>query len=159
MEQIEINRLFEYRDGYLFWRVKPRNQKLNGNKAGRPGAKGYIQIGVAGKNHYAHRLIFALHNGYTPKCVDHINGIVDDNRIENLRDATLSQNLYNAKTPKNNKSGIKGVHWSVAAKKWQVQISVNKKAAYFGCYEDLELAELVAIEARTKYHGVYAKHI
>ena len=158
MQQDKIKELFAYKDGSLYWRVKPRNQKQVGNKAGRANARGYIQIGFAGKNYYAHRLIFTMMNGYVPKCVDHINGNTLDNRIENLRNATLTQNQYNSKTPVNNTSGVKGVYWSKVAGKWQVQISVNKDTKYFGCYENLELAELVATEARSKYHGTYAKH-
>jgi len=43
--------------------------------------------------------------------------------------------------------------------KWFVYVDVNKKRNNIGYFEDIELAELVAIEAREKYHGAYANHI
>lgn len=43
-------------------------------------------------------------------------------------------------------------------KKWNVTLAANNKSMYFGSFDDLELAELVAIEARDKYHGKFACH-
>ena len=34
----------------------------------------------------------------------------------------------------------------------------NKDKKYFGSFTDLELADLVAQEARSKYHGNFANH-
>ena len=51
-----------------------------------------------------------------------------------------------------NKSGSKNVHWNKQRNKWTVMIRVDKKQKYIGLFEDLELAELVATEARDKYH-------
>jgi hypothetical protein len=60
--------------------------------------------------------------------------------------------------PTNNTSGIKGVCWHKSTNRWYVQLQVNKKMKYLGIYEDIELAELVAIEARAKYHGEFARN-
>ena len=81
----------------------------------------------------------------------------NDNSIENLRPAN-SKNQQNAKIRKDNKSGIKGVYWFAELKKWKVDIGVNGKRKYIGVFNDLELAELVAQEARDKYHGKFARH-
>jgi len=68
-----------------------------------------------------HRICYALAIGEWPKGeIDHINGIHDDNRICNLRDATRSENQNNPnnKLRKDNKSKYRGVYWSKQYKKW-----------------------------------------
>ena len=149
-----LHQVFEYKDGNLYWKVK--RQKISiGNKAGWTDPKNpYIRITVNRKQYSAHRLIFLMFHGYLPKYIDHINLIKNDNRIENLRESTCSENGYNTK-PKN---PIKNVGWYKKIGKWQVQLKINGKCKHFGYFEDLELAELVAHEARDKYHGKFARH-
>ena len=54
---------------------------------------GYRYVEINGISYYSHRLIWFMHYGTWPKGqIDHINGIKDDNRIENLREATASEN-------------------------------------------------------------------
>lgn len=98
-----------------------------------------------------------MFHGYLPKSVDHIDGDRTNNRIENLRSVTHAQNSLNRKTPTNNKSGFKNVYWDKMFKKWVVNLNVNKKKIIIGKFDDLELAGLVAEEARDKYHGEYAR--
>ena len=57
-----------------------------------------------------------------------------------------------------NTSGVKGVSWRRKSKKWTVRVTVDGEYKSFGSYDDLELAELVAIEARNKYHKEFANH-
>ncbi len=80
-----------------------------------------------------------------------------DNRIENLRLATASQNMMNRKKFKNNRSGVTGVSWHKKSERWFVYIDANKKRKNIGYFDDFELAELVAIEARDLYHGKFAR--
>jgi hypothetical protein len=153
LSQDYLNYLFDYKDGQLYW----KNHKYNayiGKKAGTLNQKGYWQIKFGKKIHKAHRLIFMMHYGYLPKIIDHIDCNPLNNCIKNLREATKRQNLYNRLANKTSKSGIKNVSWCKKDKRWIVQ--VNKK--YIGQYKNLELAELVAQEARDKYHGEYARH-
>jgi hypothetical protein len=144
---------FEYKDGKIVRKVTFKKSKA-GDVIGTYDAKGYLKVGHLGKSWAAHRVAYLLNHGYCPDFVDHINGIKDDNRIENLREANISTNHYNCKKYTTNKSGIKNVYWHSSNKRWAVRI--NKK--HIGCFEDLELAELVAFEARNKYHGEYANH-
>ena len=48
--------------------------------------KGYIKLWYRGKKEYFHKLVWEAWNGPVPKgyCIHHLNGIVDDNRIQNL---------------------------------------------------------------------------
>jgi hypothetical protein len=64
----------------------------------------------------------------------------------------------NSKLYCTNKSGIKNVCWNKKEKKWVVKLQVNKNRIHFGMFEDIELAELVATEARDKYHKTFARH-
>ena len=96
-----------------------------------------------------------LHHGYMPPEIDHINGDRADNRIGNLRAVTRSQNQYN-KRPQRNASGYRGVSWHKKSGKWCVRIGINDKVKSMGYYDDIELADLVAQEARSKFYGQYA---
>ena len=149
--------LFEYIDGDLYWRVN-RGPSKAGDKAGSKNNTGYLHVSIDSKLYKNHRIIWLMHNGSSPKFVDHIDGDPLNNKIENLRGATQSQNMMNLKTPRTNTSGIKGVSWYKPRRKWRVSVTVNGKQKSFGCFDDIELAELVAIEARNKYHGEFARH-
>jgi hypothetical protein len=97
-----------------------------------------------------------MHHGWFPDEVDHVDGVRDNDRVENLRAATASENQCNKRRLRNNTSGFKNIRFK--AKKWNVELKLNNKNYYFGRYDDLELAELVAMEARNKYHGAFANH-
>lgn len=152
LDQTTLRRVLEDRGGVLYWRK-------TGKRAGTPHHTGYTQIAFEGKLYNAHRLMFLLYNGWLPKVLDHIDGDRSNNKIENLRPATWSQNLQNMKLRPTNKSGCKNVSWSNAKRKWVVQLSINGRQTNLGRFDDLELADLVATEARDKYHGAFARHL
>ena len=77
---------------------------------------------------------------------------------ENCRWATASEQCQNRSAMKSNSSGYKNVHWIESYRRWRVAISLNRKRFYFGHYQDLELAGLVAAEARDTLHGPFANH-
>jgi hypothetical protein len=156
--QDKVKELFEYRDGSLFWKVKLNQRILIGLKAGAFDKDGYVCIKINKKAYKEHRLIYIYHYGVCPDFIDHMNCVRDDNRIENLRLATSAQNVFNAPLRKDNASGVKGVCWHKTTNKWIAQISVCGKRKHLGLFEDLELAELVAIEARNKFHKEFANH-
>jgi len=148
---------FEYRDGYLYWKGvgHPNKQHLLDKPAGSIHKTGYRHITWMGNSHKAHRLIFMLHHGFMPQEIDHINGNRADNRIENLRSVTRSQNQYN-KRPQRNVSGYRGVTWHKKTGKWLVRVGLNNKNKSLGYYDDLELAALVAEEGRSLHYGQFA---
>lgn len=149
--------LFDYQDGSLFWRIKPAKQIAVRSEAGCKNSHGYKVVRVDGVLYGAHRIVFLMHNGYLPKYIDHADRNPMNNRIENLREASASENAYNKTAQSNNKSGCKGVRWHKQIKHWCVEIQVNKVKHYLGIYKDLELADLVAQEARSLYHGKFAR--
>ena len=106
--------------GHLWW-IKPTNRRIKiGQQFGTRHIYGYRQGSLKGKRYKEHRLIWLYHYGEWPKeCIDHINGIRDDNRIENLREATNQQNQFNRKSEKDSSSQYKGVSWCKLSKKWR----------------------------------------
>lgn len=149
--------LFEYKNGALYWRVKKSYRVEVGKEAGCKNSHGYCVVRVNGILYGIHRIIFLMHHGYLPEYIDHADGDRLNNRIENLRQATNIQNSYNRGKQSNNHSGFKGVHWKKQIKHWAVEIQVNKTKKYLGIYKDLDLAALVASEARDLYHGKFAR--
>lgn len=162
LEKLEALRLFEYRNGKLYCKEKsnPKSNKVKiGQEVGSLTASEYLRTKIHYKEHYVHKIIFLMHYGYTPQIVDHIDGNTLNNKIENLRAANLSQNQHNRGKSKNNTSGFKNVSWCKRTKKWQVIIGLRNKSYAFGRFNDLELADLVAQEARDKLHGGFSREI
>ena len=156
--QEQIKRLFEYRQGVLYWKVMSGRRIKIGDAAGSTDKQGYISTSIKGKAYKVHRLIFLLHHGYLPKVIDHIDGNTLNNNIENLREATTIQNGQNRKISINNASGIKGICWDKAVKKWKVYLKVPGKIRHFGYYYDIDYAKFVCEAMRHKYHGAFANH-
>ena len=91
----EINNLFYYTDdGHLHWKIKPNRRIKIGSIAGT-NKEGYIRTKYDGKQYCTHRLIYTLHYGIPKYYIDHIDGNTSNNRINNLRDVTLSVNQHN----------------------------------------------------------------
>lgn len=156
MDQKTALDLFEYREGKLYWRCDRNRNVRAGDLAGCRSAK-YVQINISKRKYYEHQIVFLMHYGYIPVEVDHIDNNRHNNNIENLRAATRVQNSLNMPKRSNNKSGHKNVCWHKGANKWQVSVKADGKRINFGLFEDLELAALVASEARDKYHGKFAR--
>jgi citrate synthase len=153
-----FNEVFEYRDGKMYWKISNTNAIKVGQEIGTENARGYRRVSIDGNTYAVHRVIWIMFYGELSKetQVDHINGDAADNRIENLRLANNSQNCCNRRMKPNN-SGIKNVSFVKESQKYRVSLQVNKQRKFLGSYEDLELAELVALEARNKYHGEFAR--
>lgn len=123
----------------------------NKSKGARVGTlhkiKGYRYLCVKGKTYREQRIAFLWMTGSWPiHQVDHINGIKDDNRWENLRDVTPERNCWNRPIYKTNKSGYTGVVWNKKYEKWQVLCRSKSKQYYLGLYDDVHEAGKVAME-------------
>lgn len=154
-----LNNVFSYENGKLFWKIKSGKGYI-GKEAGSDDGKGkYLRVMLNGIRTAVHRVVFAMHHGYMPDFVDHIDGDTKNNRIENLRASSKSQNGMNQGLSKANKTGCKGVYFDARKKKFGVRVRVNKKQKHFGWFDDIELAGLVASEARVKFHGQFARDL
>jgi hypothetical protein len=153
-----IKKYFNYKDGRLIWSKTTSRLSVAGTEAGTINKRGYRQICFINKIYKEHRLIYLYHYGHLPKLIDHIDGNKLNNKIENLRPATVSQNAYNAKLKSTNKSGVKGVSWDTKSNKWRAQCSLNGKAQLLGFYDTISNAKFVVEEYRNKYHKEFARH-
>lgn len=154
-QQMALN-LFKYENGQLFWKVKKAIQINIGDIVGSfDFKKGYFRVGINNKDYYIHRIIFLMHYGILPECVDHIDGNPKNNNIENLRQATKAQNQYNSKTLKNNTSGFKNIYFDKRRNKWNVKFNINYKQKMFGSFINIEDAKNHAIIIRKQLHGEF----
>lgn len=131
----QLQEIFEYRDGHLYWLLGGTGRRPN-RLAGSKKSRDYIDIGLQGIVYRAHRLIWIYHYNEQPKELDHINRNKSDNRIENLRLVTRSENLHNATAKRGNKGGCVGVNWNNNKQYWQASICINYKHDYLGSSKD-----------------------
>lgn len=157
-----LRRLLELRsDGTLVWKERgiedcpseADRKRFNKQHAGRPAltalAPNGYRVGLLfQKNCFAHKVVFKMVHGYEPDQVDHINGIKADNRPENLRAATHTQNMRNAKLRRDNKSGVVGVRWCSKKNGWVATIGLGegKGKKWLGLFKNKE----AAVEARRR---------
>lgn len=121
-------------------------------------AKGYLGVSVLKTQYRAHRLAWFYMTGeWPPEQIDHINGVRDDNRWENLRLATKSQNSMNTPLSSTNTSGVKGVGWNVRRQLWGACVKVDgkRKIAHFSTRKE---AEHWVRQKRSELHGEFARH-
>jgi hypothetical protein len=111
---------------------------------------------IGGKPQYInlHRAIMGDPNGWQ---VDHEDGDGLNNRRNNLRLATASQNSHNRRINCNNKSGFKGVSWHKHTSKWRAQIRLNYKTINLGYFTFPEDAHDAYCRASEQYHGEFGR--
>jgi len=153
-----LHQLFDYKDGELYWKVCPMPAVKVGDMAGALREEGYKTVCIMGKMYLSHRLIFVYHHGYFPEIIDHIDGNKYNHRIENLREANLSQNQWNSKKPKTNKSGYKGVCWHPASQKWLAYAKCNGKRHYLGVHANIQDAVTARQTFVENHHGAFLNH-
>ena len=146
-----------YKNGELHWAKGGRGRRV-GVPAGCKDSTGYRVVSIKGNSILEHRLIWFMFNGSISEGleIDHINGVRDDNRIENLRLATKQQNQCNMKRNSNNKTGYKGVCINHGrGKKYRVRIRDGKNKLSLGCFDNLEEAKAVYDKKARELHGEF----
>lgn len=122
--------------------------------------KGYLQGQVCGYHTTAHRVVWVMHHGEWPTCLDHIDGNRTNNRIENLRAVTLQQNSQNTKTPRSNTSGHIGVRFRQRSNRWEAMIG-SRGQKYLGSFRTMEeaVAARLAAQARLGFHANHGRRL
>lgn len=147
----------------VFTRKMRRGAMAAGTESGsiqQTGHDGYerVVVGVDGHHYKAHQLAwFYVHGVWPPTDIDHKDTNPLNNRIDNLRLATDSQNLGNSKKPCTNTSGRKGVFWHKGARKWQAGIKVDGTHIYLGLFDDLEVAHAAYLAKAIEMRGEFAR--
>ena len=162
----ELHSLFEYdpSTGSLIWKMRypltHRNNLHNsrdaGKEVGATDSSGHRQVRVNRQLRAVHRVIWKMMTGKDPKeQIDHINGVRNDNRWENLREATALQNAWNNGGNPTNKSGHPGVFpmktKRATSKKWRVTFNTKGKRLFVGDFYTKE-------EAIAAYNKTLAEH-
>jgi hypothetical protein len=144
--QKRLLELFVYRDGSLFNKTD-RGRSRKGERVGWLQSKGYERLKIDYKEYYVHRLVWIMHNGDIEEglCIDHENGIRDDNRIENLRLVNYQENAFN-------RQKSKGYYWHKASQKYIAQIWTSGIKIYLGSFDLEEDAIKARADAKEKYH-------
>ncbi|CAN1724414.1 protein of unknown function [Hyphomicrobium sp. 1Nfss2.1] len=146
--------------GVMRWRVSRRGKIKPGNIAGYSATDGYLQITVDRRTYMLHRLAWLYVHGEWPSLsIDHINGVRDDNRIVNLRPATVAQQRRNICLRSDNTSGLPGVRWIPQKRRWIARIKVNSVYRHLGCFHDKLAAKEAYERAAEKYFGEFASHL
>lgn len=145
--------------GNLLW-LLPSVGRIRQNKiAGTLDTQGYMNIKHDGYRYKCHRIAYGLMTGDWPKGqIDHINGVVADNRWSNLRVASGQENAQNSKTRTDNKSGHKNVYWCNTYQKWVARIKDKSGKKHTRYCKSLEEAIQQAHKLRITHHGEFANH-
>ena len=127
--------------------VSPEDYELLSQYIWNQDKNGYVSGRINGKNYPIHRFIMDAKKGQK---IDHINGNTLDNRRENLRLATISQNnqnLHRDKTDGTYTSKFRGVYYSKNDKRYSSKIKHNYKQYWLGYFDN----EIDAAEAFDMY--------
>ena len=184
LENHEWDEVLEYKDGNLYWTdnfwsggflhkiAHWKGKKIEGHKD----KDGYLVAKLGGYHSYTprlHRVIYEYHYGKIPDGmqIDHINGVVDDNRIENLRLVSPETNARNVKMNSRNRTGVTGVSkrkncyraiWRYQKKYYEAYYSISKygkeEAFRLACEKRKEMVEwmnsIYGEKGYTEDHGV-----
>jgi transposase len=138
------------------WHILSGSQK----KAGKIYCQAFVKKSMVerGKREY---MLLHRHIMNAPKDmdVDHINGNTLDNRKNNLRLCTESENAFNRGKSKTNTSGYKGVSWNKHLKKWNATICKKEKNIHLGYYNTPQEAHAAYCEAAKTLHGEFARFV
>lgn len=151
----ELLTLLDYspETGVFTWLQRVGNIAIVGCRAGGYEAEGYRRIKIKRRTYKEHRLAwFYFYGAWPTKDIDHINGCKDDNRIDNLREATQKENHQNRKSNKNSTSKYLGVSLDTNSGKYKVGITVNQKRTHIGYFANEEDAYAAYCEAKKKLH-------
>lgn len=154
LTQAQLKEVLQYdpETGAFTWRSGHGKVRAH-ERAGSRHAAGYRQINLGGAVMLEHRLAHLYMRGCWPRSeVDHRNGVRSDNRWDNLRPATSSEQKQNATIRKDNTSGFQGVGWFKPKGKWRARIRVGGREHHLGYFDDPESAYAARCAAKLQLH-------
>lgn len=145
-----LHEYFEYHaDGYLINKKDRGRTAKAGQKTCKDSRKTYAQVLLNGKPTREHRIIWALHYGYWPNVIDHVDGDRLNNKISNLENVDHKTNIRRASSKK------AGVFFNTHSNKWHAKITVDNKTVHVGLFSTREDASAARIEAEKTYWGFH----
>jgi hypothetical protein len=141
-----LRELFYYKDGNLYWKYTQNPKTLANQIAGHITKKGYRLIRIGRYTYMSGRVVYAYFNWKISRDlqIDHINRDKLDNRIENLRLVTPSDNLRNKDS--SDRENL-GVYWEPSRNKYRAVYHDNGKKKHIGRFS----TEEEAIKARAEF--------
>lgn len=152
-----LREAFFYDGKNLRWKIKVKGGRGLGELVGSLLSQGYRNVTLDRKQFRAHRAVWAyVHGEWPTMIVDHINGDIADDRIENLRLCNDSQSAANTRVCKNNLLGVKGVYRTPAGR-FAAQKGGKGGRRYLGSFDTIEQASEAFLAAAKDQHGEFAK--
>lgn len=152
VDELKQKLVYEPDTGIFRWVNPPiKGPAKSGDRAGSVRPDGYRRITINQKHYLSHRLAFLWMTGKLPDLiVDHINGVPGDDRWENLREVTQSENLQNTRLNNVGPSGYRGVSKHHTGK-WYARININKVSKFLGIFNTPEEANEARLLAEKQY--------
>lgn len=160
----------DFDTGILTWRFRHRdlfrkdgdfnawNQRFCGKPAlNSKHVAGYLCGNILAHYVLAHRAVWAIYHGEWPvDCLDHINRVRTDNRIDNLREVSRAENQRNISSNRQASASFVGVYWNAKKSCWHAQISVDGKKTHIGYFETAIDAAKARDALAVELHGDFA---
>lgn len=160
-EQVLAHFIYDAPTGRLLYRNTKGYKQTTGKSAGTIDPCGYRRIHFGQHQFMAGHVVWMYHKGQWPSVtVDHTNGIRSDDRIENIREATLVENTRNRTPWRTGISGFKGVKAQAKGMgrvRYQARIKTSDGPRHLGTYDSPEEAARVYDAAAMCFHGEFAK--
>lgn len=163
--QERLRELFDYdqETGVLTWKVSSHKCASNirvGGSAGCLNNTGYYHTRIGTDRFLNHRLIWMWMTGEDPGDldIDHINRVRSDNSWENLRVVSRGVNISNS-IKVNNTSGVPGITWEKAARKWSVRAYVDGARKFFGRFQTKEEAITRLKQVAPAHHIIHTMEL
>jgi len=155
LTQDRLQQLFNYdpQTGAFTRRVKTCNSIPIDSPVGAEDRHGYRRVKIDRKSYFLHRLAWLYVYGVMPTLhIDHINGMVGDNRIANLREVTREMNLQNQRrAQRGTRSGLLGAYPN--GRKWRAAIQTNGVYRTLGNFDTAEEAHAAYLAAKRTEHA------
>lgn len=141
--------------GIVRWKIMRSGWCVLGRKVGWVGCSGYPICKIDGETYMLHRIIWKMQTGSDPKeQVDHRDRDRTNNRWENLRDATPTENAWNAGIRKDNRAGARGV--TPFLSKWQAKIQHKGQSFHLGTFSTVAEASAAYQAKARELRGEFA---
>ena len=154
--------IYDEQTGSFIWRInRYKNKGALLAKAGTEAGSlddGYRHITIDNLRYAAHVLAWFYVHGRWPRAeMDHVDRNRSNNAINNLREATISNNRWNRSKNRNNTSGYKGVCFDKKRNCWVALIGVHNKLVYLGSHDTPQQAHAAYCKAAAELHGEFAR--
>jgi len=140
------------------WLTRRFNTRWAGQIAGnRDIYDSYIRVHLDGRFVRGHHIVWKMTFGEDPPILDHRDGDGSNNKLSNLREATVTENQWNHRRSRTNTSGTSGVSWHKGEQRWHARIGDKFKRIHLGSFDTLEEAVEARRQAEVKMWGQFAR--